>query len=155
MNFDQSFLILLGHEGGYTPGVNDPGGETNFGISKRAYPKEDIKGMTAERAKAIYFRDYWTVAGCESVPDAIKFDLFDAAVNSGPTQAVKFLQKAVSVVPDGMLGPTTLQACQSMPGPRLVAYFNAERLDFMTDRNNWSIAGKGWTKRCAANLRRA
>ena len=31
------------HESGYANNPKDPGGETNFGINKRAYPKEDIK----------------------------------------------------------------------------------------------------------------
>lgn len=154
MDFDQAFNALMVHEGGYTPGVNDPGGETKFGISKRAYPKEDIPNLTMERAKAIYFRDYWTVAGCESVPDCIKFDLFDAAVNSGPTQAVKFLQQAVQTVPDGMLGPVTLQAAGTMHPARLVARYNALRQLFLTDRNNWAFAGKGWAKRISSNILR-
>lgn len=152
MDFDKSFIALMRHEGGYTPGVNDPGGETNWGISKRAYPKVDIKNLTQEQAKAIYFRDYWTAAGCESVPDAIKFDLFDAAVNSGPTQAIKFLQQAVDSIPDGLLGPHTLQNAGSMNPCRLVARFNAYRQLFLTDRNNWQFAGKGWARRIATNL---
>ena len=83
MNFDAAFLKLLGHEGGYVNHKADPGGETNFGISKRSYPGEDIKGMTVERAKFIYHRDYWGPAGCDAVPDGLRFDLFDMAVNSG------------------------------------------------------------------------
>lgn len=154
MNFDTAFVALMGHEGGLVDDPHDPGRITKYGISQRAYPKEDIPNLTMERAKAIYFRDYWTVAGCESVPDGIKFDLFDAAVNSGPTQAIKFLQQAVQTVPDGQLGPVTLQAAGTMPTARLVARFNALRLNFMTDRNNWPYAGKGWAKRISSNILR-
>ena len=155
MNFDQAFERLIGHEGGYVNDPRDPGGETKFGISKRSYPAEDIKGLTLERAKAIYRRDFWGVAGCDAVPDAMKFDLFDMAVNSGPVTAIKTLQRSAGVTPDGLLGPITLQALNSTPAPRLVARFNGHRLDFMTDLRTWSVFGKGWAKRVASNLKGA
>lgn len=155
MNFDQAFERLIGHEGGYVNDPRDPGGETKFGISKRSYPAEDIKGLTLERAKAIYRRDFWGLAGCDAVPDAMKFDLFDMAVNSGPQTAIKTLQRAARVTPDGLIGPITLQSLNSTPAPRLVARFNGHRLDFMTDLKTWSVFGKGWAKRVASNLKEA
>ena len=155
MNFDKAFERLIGHEGGYVNDPRDPGGETKFGISKRSYPAEDIKALTLERAKAIYRRDFWGVAGCDAVPDAMKFDLFDMAVNSGPVTAIKTLQRSAGVTPDGLLGPITLQALNSTPAPRLVARFNGHRLDFMTDLKTWPVFGKGWAKRVASNLKGA
>ena len=77
MNFDQAFETLIGHEGGYVNDPRDPGGETKYGITKRQYPGEDIPNMTLVRAKDIYQRDYWWKAGCDLVPDEVKFDLFD------------------------------------------------------------------------------
>lgn len=155
MNFDKAFERLIGHEGGYVNDPRDPGGETKFGISKRSYPAEDIKALTLERAKAIYRRDFWGMAGCDAVPDAMKFDLFDMAVNSGPVTAIKTLQRSAGVTPDGLLGPITLQALNSTPAPRLVARFNGHRLDFMTDLKTWPVFGKGWAKRVASNLKEA
>jgi lysozyme family protein len=160
VNFDQAFERLIGHEGGYVSAEkaarnNDPGGETNFGISKRSYPGEDIAGMTLERAKVLYRRDYWGPAGCDAVPEAAKFDLFDAAVNSGVKGAVKLLQRAVGETEDGILGPRTLQSVQSMAAPRLVARFNGARLDFMTGLKNWPENSRGWARRIAANLMEA
>lgn len=155
MNFDQAFEKLIGHEGGYVNNPADPGGETKFGVSRRAYPLENIKAMTLERAKVLYLHDYWGPAGCDAVPDAIKFDLFDMAVNSGPVTAVKTLQRAVGATPDGMLGPLTLQAIGSMPAPRLLARFNGHRLDLMVDLKTWPVFGRGWAKRIAANLKDA
>ena len=95
MNFDQAFEWLIGHEGGYVNHPNDPGGETKYGISKRSYPGENIKEMTLVRAKDIYQRDYWWKAGCDLVPDCVKFDLFDTAVNAGPGTAIRMLQRAM------------------------------------------------------------
>jgi len=152
MNFDDAFEKLIGHEGGYVNNPADPGGETNYGISKRAYPAEDILGMTLARAKRLYARDYWGAAGCDAVPDGVKFDLFDTAVNSGVKTAVKLLQRAVGEVDDGVIGPRTLTAINSMPAPRLVARFNGTRLAYMTDLPTWPAFGKGWSRRIASNL---
>jgi lysozyme family protein len=152
MNFDAAFERLVGHEGGYVNHPADPGGETKYGISKSSYPREDIRGMTLARAKEIYRRDYWGPAGCDAVPDAIKFDLFDAAVNSGVRQGVKFLQGAVGATQDGVLGPKTLQALGSTPPERLVMRFNALRLLFMAELTTWPSFGRGWARRVAQNL---
>lgn len=155
MNFDQAFERLIGHEGGYTVGNNDPGGETKFGISKRSYPSEDIRGLTLARAKTLYARDCWGPAGCDAVPDAVKFDLFDTAVNSGVRNALKMLQRAAGVHDDGILGPQTLQAINSMPTARLVARYNGQRLEFMANTPQWITFGRGWARRIASNLKEA
>ena len=155
MNFDQAFDKLIAHEGGYVDDRRDAGGETKYGISKAAYPGEDIKGMTLERAKAIYARDYWGPAGCDALPDGAKVQVFDMAVNSGVQTAIKTLQRAVGTTPDGVLGPRTLQAIQSMPEARLIARFNGQRLSLMADFASWPAFGRGWAKRIAANLMEA
>lgn len=164
MDFDQAFERLRGHEGGFTQDTRDrgnwTGGEvgkgvckgTKFGISAAAYPGEDIQNLTLERAKELYRRDYWGPAGCDGVPPAVKFDLFDFAVNSGVRTAVKCLQRAVGETPDGILGPLTLQAVQSMPPLRLVARFNGARLMHLADVPTWPAYGRGWARRVAANL---
>lgn len=155
MNFDQAFEQLLGHEGGYVNDRRDAGGETKFGISKRSYPAEDIARLTVERAKAIYLRDYWGPAGCDAVPDPLKFQLFDMAVNSGVRTAIKTLQRAASETPDGILGPRTLTAISSMPAPRLIARFNGHRLALLADLTEWPAFGRGWARRVAQNLMEA
>lgn len=152
MNFDVAFQKLIGHEGGYVNDTRDPGGETKYGISKRAYPDEGIAGMTLERAKQIYRRDYWDTVRADHMPDAVRFDLFDAAVNSGVRQAVKWLQLAAKAEPDGVIGPNTLLAVR-MADPHLLAKrFNGQRLRFMTDLKTWPTFGRGWARRIADNL---
>lgn len=155
MNFDTAFERLIGHEGGYVNHPSDPGGETNFGISKRSYPGEDIKGMTLARAKEIYRRDFWGPAGCDAVPPAIRFDLFDMAVNAGVRRAARTVQRAVGEVEDGIIGPRTLQALGSMPAARLIARFNGHRLEHMASLPTWPAFGRGWARRIAANLKEA
>lgn len=163
MDFDAAFERLLGHEGGFTQDTRDrgnwTGGEvgkgtckgTKFGISAAAYPGEDIEGLTLERARQIYRRDYWGPAGCDAVPPGVKFDLFDFAVNSGVRSAVKALQRAVGETVDGVLGPRTLQAVQSMPADRLRLRFVAARLLHFTEAHTWPAYGRGWVRRVATN----
>ena len=152
MNFDEAFTRLLGHEGGYTKGKNDPGGETNWGISKRSYPYVDIKALTKEGAKEIYFSDYWLTALCDKLPEAVRFDVFDMAVNSGVSRSIRTLQNAVKVTPDGVIGPVTLAAIGAINSSRLLARFNGARLLFMAGLPTWSVFGKGWAIRLGANL---
>lgn len=152
MTFDQAVEKLFGHEGGFVDHPSDPGGATNYGISQRAYPGENIKGMTLERAKFLYHRDYWGPAGCDAVPDGIKFDLFDMAVNAGVKAAAKCLQRAAGVTDDGIIGPRSLQAIQSANPDRLRARFNGHRLEHLASLSTWPAFGRGWARRIAENL---
>jgi len=93
-SFDAALEFVLRWEGGYVNDVRDPGGETNMGISKRAYPREDIKGMTRERAAVLYKRDYWAKAGCDTLPPALALLVFDTSVNCGVASALAILRLA-------------------------------------------------------------
>jgi lysozyme family protein len=128
---------------------------SKYGISAMGYPGEDIANLTVERASQIYYRDFWGPAGCDAVPDALKFDLFDFAVNSGTGRAIRTLQMVVGETVDGILGPRTIQAVQSMSPARLLARFNGARLEFLTTLDGWATQGKGWARRIATNLKDA
>lgn len=149
MNFEQAFALVISpeYEGGYVNDINDPGGETKFGISKRSYPSLDIKSLTREQVKPIYKADFWGPAGCDAVPVPLKYPLFDFAVNSGPRRAVKTLQKRLGVLADGSLGPITLAEIMLWPSKDLALVFSLDRLQFLTELSNWPDAGKGWTRR--------
>lgn len=152
MRFDEAFERLIGHEGGLVDDPKDPGGLTKYGISQRSYPSVDIKALTLDDAKRIYKRDYWDALQLEHIPDGIRFDLFDMAVNSGCFQAAKTLQRAVGANEDGRLGPMTIKAMRVFSDAQVVARFNGARLLFMTDLINWPAHGKGWARRVALNL---
>lgn len=151
--FDKAFAAVIGHEGGYVNHPNDPGSETNFGISKSAYPDENIGGMTLERAKAIYRRDYWDTLRCDELPERIALQVFDAGVNHGRSMAVRFLQKAVGVEQDGIIGPRTIHASRVAREDVVHALFNAARLEAYTRLPTWGTFGKGWVRRIVENLR--
>jgi lysozyme family protein len=82
-SFDRAFSLTVGEEAGYVNDPTDPGGETKYGISKRAYPNEDIKDLTLDRAKELYYRDYWEPLWAGSLPWTVAYPLFDCAVNQG------------------------------------------------------------------------
>ncbi len=155
MNFDAAFDKLISHEGGYVNDPRDPGGETRFGISKRAYPDTDIANLTLEQAKAIYKRDYWDRALCDQLPPGVAFQVFDTAVNSGIGQSIRFLQRAVGVADDGKVGPLTIRAVKALDPEAVASRFNGQRLDFMTRLSTFDVFGKGWVRRVAKNLMEA
>ena len=150
--FDECFESVIGHEGGYVNNPKDPGGETKYGISKRAYPSLDIKNLTLAEAKAIYRRDYWERARCDELPRGVAFDVFDGAVNSGIGQSIRWLQRSVGVADDGKVGALTLAAVKSIDPKAIQARYNGQRLDFMTRLSTWDAFSRGWARRIAANL---
>jgi lysozyme family protein len=168
MNFDEAFKRVVNHEGGFQDDPNDRGNwttgiigqgqlkGTKYGISAMTYPGEDIRNLTHERAKELYKRDFWAAAGCDLVPDALKFDLFDTAVNSGVGRAKKFLQRALGVQDDGVIGKETIMALTHANADKLFARFNGHRLDFLNDNpDQWARYGRGWAQRIAENLKAA
>ena len=93
-NFNKALEFVLRWEGGYVNDPKDPGGETKYGISKRAFPKEDIKNMTKERAAEIYQQHYWIPSGCERMELGMATAVFDSAVNCGVGRAKQWLAKS-------------------------------------------------------------
>ena len=150
MTFDDAFNRTFGIEGGYVNDPSDPGGETNWGISKREYPDLDIKNLTRDEAKAIYLRDYWSKL--PSLPFAIAYQVFDFSVNSGIGTALRALQRAIGVADDGQWGPVSGAALGKMLPLDVIMLLNAERLVFMTKLSNWLADGRGWARRVATNL---
>ena len=153
MNFDEIFDRLLGHEGGYVNHPADPGGETNWGISKRTYPNVNIKTLTREGAKEIYRRDFWEPLNGDRLYDGVAYQLFDFAVNSGINTAIRAYQRALGVADDGYFGQISLARSASMSESDQIMRLLAERIDFMRKLNTWQSFGKGWMGRIAGNLR--
>lgn len=127
-DFKAAIGYVLDNEGGYVNDPNDPGGETNFGISKRSYPNVDIRNLTRDGATAIYLRDFWKFDGLNDQRLATK--LFDEYVNQG-THAIRALQQSLGyiqagpIVADGNYGPATERAANAADSVRLLNEFEA------------------------------
>lgn len=125
--FEYAVLQVLKREGGFVDDKNDPGGATNFGVSQRAYPDEDIQGMTEDRAKEIYRRDYWEPLRLSELEnDYVTGEIFDTAVNMGLNRATKIAQESLNylgskVAVDGIMGPETIGELNGWSKKDLVA----------------------------------
>lgn len=131
--FNQAFKKTIGHEGGYSSDPLDNGnwtggkrnvGElkgTRYGISAGAYPHEDIQNLTLDRARELYYQDYWKRMHCDQLAPEIGIELFDTSVNAGTGRAAKIFQHALNltnrnqrdyanILEDGGIGPSTLSA---------------------------------------------
>lgn len=147
--FEEAFDWILAAEGGFVHDPRDPGGTTKFGISKKAYPKLDIKNLTPELAAEIYERDYWDRCQCGKLPKGLDLAVFDCAVNQGPQVAATLLQAAVGAKPDGVIGKKTLAAAkESMErDPETLARFLAARAARYAHSANAPVFVRGWFKR--------
>ena len=154
-NFDQCLEQVLKHEGGYVDHPEDPGGRTNMGVTQVVYEnhlgrpvtEEDMKEMPLEHAKEIYKTNYWDKVCGEELPEGLDFSIFDWAVNSGPSRAVKALQKIINVAQDGAIGPITLKAIEDHGPGNLIHTYAMEREMFYRRLSTFSIFGRGWLNR--------
>jgi len=156
MNFETAFDLLITHEGGFSNHPDDPGGATMYGVTEVVARAEGYTGpmreLTLDFAKSVYRKRYWDACRCDQMPDALRYPLFDAAANSGPGQAIKWLQSAVGVKADGALGPVTQQAVNMAAPQPTRQKMVGNRLRFMTNLSNWPSFSKGWSRRIAAIL---
>lgn len=147
MDYDKAFKIIIGHEGGYVNDPKDPGGETKYGVSKRAYPNVDIANLTLDDAKKIYRKDYWDACRCEELPGKIKLMVFDTAVNQGVRTAIKLLQQSAKCDADGLIGPNTVKSACKIKEDELLSDYTSYRAVRYAGTRNFDVYGRGWMKR--------
>ena len=154
--FNQFIERVLSHEGGYVIHPKDPGGETNWGVTKRTAQANGYTGsmraMTRAQAIEIYRKAFWQRYHADKMPDSIAFQFFDACINHGYGNAARMLQRAANVPDDGVIGAVSLAAINKLPQDDLLLRFNAERLVFYTKLGTFTSFGKGWVRRVAQNL---
>jgi len=142
--FERLIPIILRNEGGYINDPNDPGGETNYGISKRRYPYLDIPTLTRDEAIEIYQHDYWQDEFEEIEDNNAALHIFDMCVNAGQYRAVRLAQKVAHCYEDGLMGPATVKAVNNSVG--FVDHYKHARIRFYQGLNNPHFL-KGWINR--------
>lgn len=156
-NFTKSLDLVLAHEGGFVNHPDDPGGATNLGITigtlsehlGRPATIADVKGITKFVAGKIYRASYWDRARCDDLPLGLDYAVFDFAVNSGVSRAVRTLQRVLGVKEDGVIGPKTMAAIT--PDTASIIYKMCRaRMVFLRGLKTFATFGKGWTWRVEA-----
>ena len=157
--FRRALDRVLRHEGGYVNHKDDPGGATRYGITERVARQHgydgDMRELPMSVARDVYRQSYWDAVNADQFHPALAFQLFDAAVNHGPSTAIKLLQRSVAVTDDGVYGPVTARAVEGATLVDVLLRFNATRLEYYTSLDTFSAFGRGWTRRVAGNLRYA
>lgn len=156
--FDGALKRVLVHEDGYADHPADPGGATMQGITQRVYdgwrrrhdlPVRPVRRIAPDEVAAIYRRQYWDAVRADDLPDGLDYALFDAAVNSGPAQAAKWLQRTLGVTADGQVGEATLAALDGRASAPLIDALCDRRLAMLRGLRTFPTFGAGWTRRVA------
>jgi lysozyme family protein len=151
---------VLVYEGGKVDNPKDPGGRTNQGVIQRVYdgwrkrnglPLRSVYEMEPPERDDIYRKQYWDAVRGNELPAGVDLAVYDGAVNSGPTQAIKWLQRALGLSVDGHLGEATMRALEEHTDIEgLIRAICARRLAFLQALRTWPTFGKGWSRRVAA-----
>ena len=163
--FEACFNFTIGMEGALSLDPNDRGnwtsgviGEgtlkgTKYGISAASYPTVDIAALTPDEAQLIYARDYYTPIEGDAMPPGMALVMFDAAVNSSVQRSIKWLQEALGIAADGIIGPITRAHRAACDPVAVSAEMLARRSAFDGADPQWNLYGLGWSRRFVALAR--
>lgn len=157
-NFKLALSYVLASEGGFVNNPKDPGGMTNLGCTKTVWEEyvghpvseADMRSLTPDLVAPLYKRKYWDKVSGDLLPSGLDYAVFDAAINSGPGRAAKWLQELVNVTVDGFIGPKTIAVVETYPVEFLIAQYNDTRLKFLEQLPTFTVFGKGWNNRVAS-----
>lgn len=161
-NYEKALPLVLAHEGGLSDNPRDPGGRTFKGITQRVYDSfrsrngldaRDVALADDSEVTSIYRAQYWALCGGDSLPDGLDYCVFDYAVNSGVSKAVKDLQRELDISVDGVMGPMTIDKVRGVNDlTDLITRLCTRRLNFMKSLKGWSTFGTGWTRRVEGDV---
>lgn len=150
-NFDKCLEMLLHHEGGYVWHEEDPGGETNLGVTKKVYQDwggtKEMIDLTVEDVAPIYKKNYWDRCKCDELGSGLDWVVMDWAVNSGTRRVSKALQKACGAERDGVIGNKTLALANGQDVKYMIEEISVMRQSFYESLRTFKTFGRGWTRR--------
>ncbi len=159
LGFERALPPLLVIEGGKVDDPRDPGGRTNQGVIQRVYnawrtnqglPQRDVYKMENHERDAIYRVQFWDAIHGDDLREGVGYVVFDGAVHSGSKQSIKWLQRALGVTADGVIGQMTLEALRGVnDDDALITKILDRRLVFLQALKTWKTYGKGWGRRIA------
>ncbi|MCK9282228.1 MAG: hypothetical protein M0P71_16555 [Melioribacteraceae bacterium] len=166
--YQKCMTVVSKNEGGYVFDINDPGGETYCGISRKNNPDwegwdiidEYKKSHTLKRYDFIpgsyleslindfYEQKYWRSCNLFGITSPeIVLNIFDFAVNSGRSTAIKKAQVIAGVKVDGICGWITKNAINAFPEQLFIGTYRAARVNFLKSLKTYKYFGTGWLKR--------
>lgn len=162
-NFDKCLAMLLEHEGGYVNNVNDRGGMTNLGVTKRVYDdwigrestEQEMRDLTPDDVAPIYKKNYWDRVKGDQLPSGVDWCAFDWAVNSGSGRPAKAIQRAVGATQDGAIGNQTLGLVAEKDPKFIIDYVYTVRQAFYESLDDYKHFGRGWSRRNTETLHQA
>jgi lysozyme family protein len=152
-DYKECLDLVLRSEGGWVNNPNDPGGETNLGVTKAVWeeyvghPVTTMKNLTKDDVAPLYEQKYWRACYGEVLPRGLDFIVFSMGVNAGPGRSVKLLQQSIGCVPDGVIGPTTRSLICASNTATLINKFSEVRREYYRSLGK-PMFEKGWIARC-------
>jgi lysozyme family protein len=152
-NFEACLRITLSQEGGFSNDKADHGGRTMRGITQGEYNKwlkrnghapADVKDIDDETLQEIYRRSYWDAVRADELPNGLDLCMFDYAVNSGPSRAIKALQMIMGAKINGRLNTVP-----SSTTPAMIDAYMDNRETFLRriGVGSQSVFLRGWLSR--------
>lgn len=133
--FEWAMSVVFGIEGGYSNHPKDPGKMTNLGITqttldnyrkRKNLPRKNVKNITYEEAKQIYYEDYWLSCKADKIKDKrLALAVFDGEVNHGHSVNSRLYLQSKG---------------------NLEKYLNLREQTYQKDKN-YAVFGKGWINR--------
>ena len=154
-NFDRCLAVTLKWEGGYSDHPDDNGGKTMMGITHhtlsrwlgRPVNEDDMRALTKEQATKIYRDWYWDAVRADHLPPGLDLVAFDGAVHAGAAQSAKWLQRALGVKDDGIVGPKTVEAAHKADVRSAIHATVNSRMRMLQSLSDWGVFGRGWAMR--------
>ena len=152
-NFKECLDLVLKSESGWVNNPQDPGGETNLGVTKRVWeeyvghPVESLKKLTAKDVAPLYELKYWRPCYGEVLPRGLDFLCFSFGINAGCGRSVKLLQQSLGLIPDGIIGPRVMQKLRESNIADVIKGFSESRRNYYKSLKTFPIFGRGWISR--------
>lgn len=139
----------------YHNDANDPGGNTNMGITQNSWNEAvsaglvsgELKDASLDQLELILRKNYWDTCKCESIVRGVDLVVFNMAMISGPAEAARLLQSVVGIQVDGAIGPITLEATNTRPADELIVALTSRDESFFATLPGAKYFDHGWDRR--------
>lgn len=153
-NFQAALERVLQSEGGYVWHPKDPGGETNYGVTRRTARAHGYTGsmrsIPMSKVREIYRTGFWDVVKGDALPAGLDYAVFDFTVNSGPGRSVPFLCRTLGISERTRMDSLTLAEANKQNTATTIRGLCSRRLTWLKRLKNWRTFGRGWSRRVVA-----